>query len=100
MLFNNNSLAYTLSGSGGISGAGSLTKSGSGLLTLGGSNTYSGGTTINAGTLVFASSQAIGGSGANVTANYGATAAAGYPMDQNFLDRLARVVRRGRPGRK
>ncbi|MGA2255290.1 MAG: autotransporter-associated beta strand repeat-containing protein [Thermoguttaceae bacterium] len=71
-----------------ISGSGNLTQTGTGILTLTGNNTYTGGTTITAGTLVFASSQAIGGSGANVTANYGAAAAAGYPMDQNFLNRL------------
>ena len=86
VLFNNNTLNYVFSvgtgGTGGISGTGSLTKNGGAMLTLGGSNTYSGGTIINGGTLVFASSQAIGGSGANVTANYGATAAAGYPVDR------------------
>ena len=87
--FNDNLLNYTLSGSGGISGSGSLTKNGSGTVSLGGVNTYAGGTIINGGTLVFASSLAIGGSGANVTANYGATAAAGYVMDQNFLSRLS-----------
>jgi fibronectin-binding autotransporter adhesin len=59
-----------------------------GTLILSGSNSYTGGTTINAGTLIFASSQAIGGSGANVNVNYGATVAAGYPLDQNFLSRL------------
>ncbi len=72
-----------------ISGTGNLIQTGTGVLTLLGSNTSSGGTTVNAGTLVFASSQAIGGSGPDVTVNYGATAVAGYLVDQNFLDRLA-----------
>jgi len=79
--------AVTLSGE--LSGPGSLTSISSGTLTLGGTNTYTGGTTIASGTLVFGSSGAIAGSGPNVTVNYGATAAAGYPMDQNFLSRLA-----------
>ena len=47
VLFNNNSLSYTLSGSGGIAGAASLTKSGSGMLTSSTLNTYSGNTTIS-----------------------------------------------------
>jgi fibronectin-binding autotransporter adhesin len=75
--------------SGNLTGSGGLTKLGSGVLTLNGVNTYSGSTTVDGGTLLFTSSQAIGGSGANVTVNYGATAAAGYPMDQSFLNRLA-----------
>ena len=57
---------------------------------LNAANTYTGGTSVAAGGIVvFGSPQAIGGSGANVTVNYGATAAAGYPIDQDFLGRLA-----------
>ena len=75
--------------SGNISGSGSLTKNGAGTMNLSGTNSYSGGTTINSGAIVFNSLAAIGGSGANVTANPGGTAGAGYAMDQNFLGRLA-----------
>jgi fibronectin-binding autotransporter adhesin len=66
----------------------SLVKAGSGLETLSGINTYSGGTTVNGGVLQFNSSAAIGGAGANVTINAGATVAAGYAIDQAFLDRI------------
>ncbi len=66
-----------------------LTKVGAGAITLSGNNLYTGATIVSGGKLVFASSAAIGGSGANVNANYGATVAAGYAMDQDFLNRLA-----------
>jgi fibronectin-binding autotransporter adhesin len=45
------SLAYSISGTGGIGGTGSLSKSGSSVLTLATTNTYSGGTTVTEGTL-------------------------------------------------
>ncbi|MGO9110647.1 MAG: autotransporter-associated beta strand repeat-containing protein [Thermoguttaceae bacterium] len=75
--------------SGGIGGAGSLTKDGSGTLTLGGSNSFTGGTTINTGAIIFSASSAVAGAPASITANAGAVAAAGYPIDQSFLNRLA-----------
>ena len=53
VIFNNNVLNYTLSGSGGISGPTGLTKSGSGLLTMTNYNTYSGNTIVSGGTLEF-----------------------------------------------
>ena len=59
VLFNNNLLNYTLTGSGGIGGSGSLTKNGSGMLTLGGSNSYSGGTNVNQGVLQLATANAV-----------------------------------------
>ena len=75
--------------SGNIGGSSGLSLDGAGTLILSGSNTYTGGTTVNTGTLIFASSQAIGGSGASIIANAGATVAAGYPLDQNFLNSFA-----------
>jgi autotransporter-associated beta strand protein len=48
----NNTLAYALSGNGGIGGTGGLTKQGTNTLTLGGTNAYSGATTIGNGTLL------------------------------------------------
>ena len=52
-------------------------------------NGYTGTTTINAGTVQFAASGSIGGSGRSVTVASGAVVAAGYPIDNNFLNRLA-----------
>ena len=75
--------------SGPIGGSGRLIKNGAGTLALSGSNADSSDTLINAGTLVYGSSASIGGGSGSVTANYGATAAAGYAVDQDFLDRLA-----------
>ncbi len=72
-----------------IGGSGRLIKNGAGTLTFSGSNADSSVTIINAGTLLFASAASIGGSNGSVTANFGATAAAGYAMDQDFLTRLA-----------
>ncbi|MEI8373033.1 MAG: autotransporter-associated beta strand repeat-containing protein [Planctomycetota bacterium] len=66
----------------------SLVKTGSGILVLSGTNTYSGGTTINQGAIQFNSLAAIAGTGANVTVNAGAAAAAGYAIDQAFLNRI------------
>src|SRR5207248_5019424 len=66
----------------------SMTKAGAGTWILTGANTYTGNTTVNAGSLQFGSSGAIGGTGASVTVNSGATAAAGYAIDQAFLDRI------------
>jgi autotransporter-associated beta strand protein len=48
----NNTLAYVLSGIGGIGGTGGLTKQGTNTLTLSGTNTYSGTTTVSNGTLL------------------------------------------------
>ena len=72
-----------------ISGPGSLIKNGVGTVELSGSsNDYSGATTITAGVLQFDSPQAIGGAGADVQVNPGAVMAAGYPIDQPFLNRI------------
>jgi fibronectin-binding autotransporter adhesin len=85
----NNGFSFTEGGAIGDGGSGfSLTKSGNGLMILSGANTYSGGTTVTAGTLQFNSLAAIAGSGANVTVNSGAAAAAGYAIDQTFLSRI------------
>ncbi len=58
--FNNNSIAYTVSGAGGISGVTQLTINGSGSVTLQTANTYSGGTVLNSGLLNIGVSSAIG----------------------------------------
>ncbi len=73
VLFNDNALNYTLSGSGGISGTGSLTKNGSGMLTLGGSNTYTGGTNVNQGVLRLAGANAVSDSTVAVNVTGGLT---------------------------
>jgi fibronectin-binding autotransporter adhesin len=70
-----------------IGGSGGFSKSGGGTLTLSGSNTFSGGTTINAGVVQFNSAGAMG-NGSGVTVNAGAVAAAGYAIDQPFLNRI------------
>ena len=52
---------------------------------LSGTNTYGGSTTISSGTLQLSSPRALGGSGASLSIAPGATAAAGYPIDQATL---------------
>lgn len=58
--FNNNSLAYSITGFGEISGGTPLTKQGAGVLTLGTANTYSGGTGILGGRVRVGASNAFG----------------------------------------
>ena len=95
--------ALTLSNLGG--GAGAVTLSGnitdgsgtvailqnsgtSALVLAGAANGYSGGAIISAGTLQFNSAAAIGGSGRNVTASAGTAVAAGYAINNAFLNRM------------
>jgi fibronectin-binding autotransporter adhesin len=73
----------------GDGGATSLVKSGASRWILTGTNTYTGTTTIDGGTLQFSSPAAIGGSGPSVTVNSGGVAAAGFAINQAFLDRIA-----------
>ena len=61
VIFNNNSLSYTLTGASGIAGYTSLVMNGSGSVTIANSNGYTGGTTINAGWLNIANASALGG---------------------------------------
>src|SRR5205823_7979547 len=70
-------------------GALSLVKAGTGTLVLTGANAYTGPTTAQAGVVQFNSAASVGGSGASVAVLFGATAAAGYAMDQAFLNRIA-----------
>jgi fibronectin-binding autotransporter adhesin len=51
-------------------------------------NSYGGSTTVSAGTLQFNSALSIGGLGASVLVNAGATASTNYAMDQPFLNRI------------
>ena len=85
-----NNLSTSVSGSisDGFSG-GSLVKIGIGTLRLSGNNAYTGGTTVAEGTLLLGQPASIAGTGPNVLVNAGAVAAAGYPIDQNFLNRIA-----------
>ena len=68
--FNNSSLAYSVSSTGGfgIGGTGGLVKNGTAALTVNTSNTYAGGTTLNAGTLTLAVGGAAGTGGTTVNA--------------------------------
>jgi fibronectin-binding autotransporter adhesin len=71
------------------SGASNLAKVGSGSQVLAGSSSYTGTTTVNGGMLQFNLAAAIGGTGVTVTVGAGATAAAGYAIDQtDFLNRI------------
>jgi autotransporter-associated beta strand protein len=70
-------------------GAVALEKIGTGMVTLSGTNGYTGDTTVSAGTLQFNSAGAIGGSGRSVTVSSGGTVAAGYAINNAFLNRLA-----------
>ena len=74
--------------SGHINSVTGVTKTGAGLQVFSGSNGYSGATTINGGILQFNAANAIGGSGASVTVTSPGIAAAGYAMDQAFLNRI------------
>ena len=81
--------ATTLILSGVVSGASGIVKNNLGTLVLGSTaNTYSGSTSINAGVLQFAAPGSIGGSGRSVTVANGGIAAAAYPMDNGFLNRI------------
>ena len=55
VVFNNSTLAYSLSGTGKISGSSSLSKSGTGALTVNTTNDYTGVTTLSGGTTTVAS---------------------------------------------
>ena len=60
VIFNNNSLNYTLTGAFGIAGSGSLAMNGSGSLTIATSNGYTGGTTLTTGLLNINNNLALG----------------------------------------
>ncbi len=73
VFFINNSVPYTLTGSGtaGITGAASVYVQGGGLVTFAGGNSYSGGTTISGGTLQVANAAAVQNSTVMVNVNNG-----------------------------
>ncbi len=82
----NRSNAISLSGA--ISGTGGLTKIGSGQLALSGVNSFTGSIAINGGSILFNTAAAIGsGTAGSMTINTGTYAAAGYAVDQTFLNR-------------
>ncbi|MEO8647580.1 MAG: autotransporter-associated beta strand repeat-containing protein, partial [Acidobacteriota bacterium] len=79
----------TFSVPGPITGPGALTKVGQGTLVLSNSqNNYAGGTRIVSGAIQFDQSEAIAGSGPNIFIAVNGQAAAGYPIDQFFLQRI------------
>lgn len=69
-------------------GTAGLIKTGPGRLILTGVSTYDGGTTVSEGTLQFSAANTIAGSGRNVTVARGASVAAGYAIDNSFLNRI------------
>ncbi len=88
VLFNNSSLAYSVTATTGtnIGGVGSLTKSGTAALTLTGPNTYSGGTTISAGQLNI---NYGGSSSANSAIGTGALTIGGGQLDNTSAGDVA-----------
>ena len=73
--------------SSGTSPAG-LNKLGKGMLLLQGTNSYNGPTVATEGTLVFASPASIAGTARTLSAGNGATLAAAFPIDNEFLKRI------------
>ena len=80
-------LNQTISNSG--STPAGLNKLGAGTLTLAGVNTYDGPTVVTQGTLLFKTPQSVGGSGRSIRPANGTVVAAGYPVDNAFLQRIA-----------
>ena len=64
MTVNNETLAYTVSGTGSIGGAGGLTKSGAGSLSISTANTYTGPTVLSGGTTTIDSLANVGAASA------------------------------------
>jgi len=83
-----NATTADLTLSGGNTGGANLIKTGAGKLTLEGTSGYAGTTTINGGVVQFNSVASIGGTGASITVSAGGAAAAGYAIDQAFIDRV------------
>ena len=91
MLFNNNTLNYTISSPAGFGlSAGILTKTGTGTLTLGGTNTNTGLTTITEGSLILGSDTALQGTNSLFLGSNTATTSGTATLDLNGFN--ARVI--------
>ncbi|MGD0655067.1 MAG: alpha-L-fucosidase [Thermoguttaceae bacterium] len=84
VVFDANTLNYTLSGTGGISGGTSLVKTGSGTVTISTANGYTGGTILNGGTLSINSDAALGAAAGTVTINKTGSASAVLKITSTF----------------
>lgn len=74
--------------SGSITGSAGITKSGTSAWVLAGVNSYTGTTTVSGGTLQFNQPASIGGTGRSVAPAASTVVAAGYAIDNAFLNRL------------
>jgi autotransporter-associated beta strand protein len=77
VVFDADTLNYSLSGTGGISGGTSLVKNGSGTVTISTSNSYTGGTMLNSGALSIGANAALGAAAGSLTINGGRLSATG-----------------------
>ncbi len=91
VVFNNNSLSYTLTGAFGITGSTSLAMNGGGSLTIANTNSYTGGTLLNAGLLNLNNASALGSgpftiNGGTANSNAASNNAAGMTLNAGLLE--------------